>query len=124
MNIVAPVLKPTQVNTDFDAVLTQTLFVSSTQPILSFMYRAVQGSGDLFIANVEGESDAISRTVALTPSDWTHAWLDLSALNGQTVTLTFGFQNPAAPQQIYLDEISVGGTHPGVYSTFLPVVRR
>jgi hypothetical protein len=104
--------------------ITQTISISGTQPTVSFMYRVTQGSGDPFIITIAGEADTITHSGVLTPTDWTHTWIDLTPFSGQTITLTFGFQNPATTQAIDLDEINVGDTTRGVYSIFLPIVRR
>jgi hypothetical protein len=109
---------------DDTPVVTQTILISGTQPMLSFMYRVAQGSSDPFGVSVIGDSTVITRSLDLTPGDWTHTWLDLTTLNGQTITVTFSFQDPTAVQEIHLDEISIGDTAPGGYSIYLPIVRR
>jgi len=107
--------------------VTQTVPVADdwSQPTLSFLYRAVQGKeGDALQAVVVGSDEQLTHTVALTPGAWTHAWRDLSDFAGQTVTLRFGFQEQAAGQQVYLDEVSVGESKAGMISVFLPLVMR
>jgi hypothetical protein len=98
--------------------------ITWTKPTLSLMYRVKQGSGDNFSAVVTNDSSGITSTVSVTPGNWIHAWVDLSAFSGQTVTLKFGFQNQIDAQQIYLDEISLGDTQQGVYPVYLPLVQR
>jgi hypothetical protein len=100
-----------------------------SQPTLSFLYRVVQSSpGNELLATVSATGDSLTHTLPLTPGEWTHTWLDLSALSGQTVTLSLGFRGQPGTQQmaqqVYVDELSLGAFRPGVYSTYLPLVLR
>ncbi len=107
--------------------ITQTISVPVTwsQPTLSFMYRVMQGStGDVLLATVSNGNEPITHTVSLTPGGWMHAWHDLGAFSGQTVTLRFGFQDQTGTQQVYLDEISLGESKPGAFPIYLPLVLR
>ncbi len=107
--------------------VTQSLSVQAgwVQPTLSWLYRAVQGSADdKLLIRIVSASQAITPSAALTPGEWTHAWYDLSAFSGQTVTLQLGFKNQSGSQQIYIDEISLGPSRTGVFPIYLPVVMR
>jgi hypothetical protein len=85
----------------------------SHAPTLSFEY-ALQGlvSGGSSAADVWVEAEGQrSQLISLVNSrDWQHAWIDLSAWAGDTVTLTFALKQgggePAASLQ--LDDIAVG----------------
>jgi hypothetical protein len=103
--------------------------VTWSQPTLSFLYRVVQSSpGNDLLATVSTGSDSLTHTLSLTPGEWRHTWLDLSALSGQAVTLSLGFRGQPGTQQmaqqVYVDELSLGAFRPGVYSTYLPLVLR
>ena len=108
---------------EFMPSLTQTFTVAAMSPTLSFMYQVTHGNGDPFVVAIMTDTSAITHSFVVTPGNWTHEWIDLSACASQTVTLTLGFQNPAAAQQIYLDEISLGDAQVGVYPVFLPTIR-
>jgi hypothetical protein len=113
-----------QATAGFTPALTQTTSLGATQPVLSLMYRVTQGSDNPFIITLAGDTEVITHELNVTPTEWTHVWVDLTPFAGQVITLTLGFQNPAVAQQIDLDEISIGGTQVGVYTTFLSVIRR
>lgn len=113
--------------TGFHPHLTQTVSIPPTwtQPTLSFVYHPIQGeAGEALLVVASSISDTITHSASLTPNDWTHAWLDLSALSSSTATLHFGFSDQSDVQQVYLDEISVGEAKTGVYSVYLPLVMR
>src|SRR5205085_4811169 len=52
-------------------------------------------------------------------SAWTHAWTDLSAWAGQTVTVTFGIAIQAGQQTTYaeVEEVSIGAARPDTWVT-------
>jgi hypothetical protein len=112
---------------DFEPSITQTVVISAgwARPTLSWLYQGIQATpGDAVLIAVSHEGTLITGTVPITTGMWLHEWLDLSAFSGQTVTLQFGFQTQAAGQQIVLDEICVGDSTAGVYSIYLPLIRR
>ena len=76
------------------------------------------------LVEVSNGADAITRTIPLTAGGWTHAWEDLSAFSGQTVTLRIGFQGAAGAREVYLDEISIGALRRGSYPLYLPLISR
>ena len=84
----------------------------------------MQGKDEGFTVMITSDSHVMTQNLTLTPGEWNHAWIDLTGFANQTVTITFGFQDQSTPQQLYLDEISVGDTQPGVYPTYLPLIRR
>ena len=101
-----------------------TLPAELTKPTLSWLYRIASGvpTDSLLIQVTNGTAD-ITRQIPLTPSGWTHAWVDLSAFSGQTVTLRIGFLEASA-REVYLDEVSIGATRVGVYPVRLPLIAR
>ncbi|MBN1887449.1 MAG: PD40 domain-containing protein [Thermoflexales bacterium] len=112
----------------FWSYVTQSVSIPITwsQPTLSWLYRVTRESGDNeFLVVISGDSTVLTQSVAMqATSDWAHAWYDLSAFIGQTVTMQFGFQTQTGTQQIYLDEISLGEYKVGVLSTYLPLITR
>ena len=114
------------VTDDAMACVTQTVVISSAwlHPTLSWAYRVMAGdSGKALIVSVSGTSK-ISQTFVLTPGGWIHSWLDAGALSGQTVMLSLCFANLATPQQVYLDEVSLGDSRTGVRKLYMPITRR
>jgi hypothetical protein len=103
---------------------TITLPVSITEPTLSWQYRIVSGAPtDSLLVEVSNGTDDITRQIPLAPGGWIHAWADLSAFSGQTVTLRVGFLEASA-REVYLDEVSIGATQIGVCPVRLPLVAR
>jgi hypothetical protein len=112
------------------AVVTQTVTLSSTvtDPTLSLLYRVIGTAqpGDVFTVTAQSTSLAVSTTLPFDAADWTHAWLDVSDLAGQSVSVTL--ESAIAPQSpevhVIVDEVSLGTSRPGVYYTMLPVISR
>ena len=103
---------------------TVTLPAGITKPTLSWLYRAVSGGPtDSLIVEVTNGTNNITRQTPLAPGGWTHAWEDLSAFSGQTVTLNIGFLETSA-REVYLDEFSIGATRQGSYPVYLPLIAR
>jgi hypothetical protein len=95
-----------------------------TKPTLSWFYRVVSGTpGESLLIQVSNGTDEITRETPLIPGGWMHAWADLSAFSGQTVTLRIGILE-ADPREVYLDEISIGATQVGVFPVRLPLITR
>ncbi len=112
---------------DFEPSITQSVVISAdwSRPTLSWLYQVEQANpGDALLVVVANESTPLTVTLPITPGEWQHAWLDLSTLSGQAVTLQFGFQTPSAGQRLVVDEVSVGDSAAGVYSIFLPLIQR
>jgi hypothetical protein len=104
---------------------TITLPLSLAEPTLSWLHQVISGNpAESLLVEVSNGSDAITRTVPLAPGGWTHAWEDLSAFSGQTVTLAIGFRGTTGAREVHLDEISVGATRIGVYPVRLPLILR
>jgi hypothetical protein len=101
-----------------------TLPADLTKPTLSWFYRVVSGAPtDSLIVEVTNGTNIITRQIPLAPGGWTHAWEDLSAFSGQTVTLRIGFLEASA-REVYLDEVSIGATRGGSYPVYLPLISR
>ena len=68
----------------------------------------------------------IPMTLPLDETDWSHAWLDVSELAGQSITVIL--ESAIAPQSpavhVIVDEVSLGETRPGLYKVMLPLVLR
>jgi len=111
----AVALNSEAVTTDGLATLTQavTLPVDARPQILSFMY-ALSTTAPLsqsgFSVTVEFSGTTTSVFTTTTPClDWCHQWIDLSAWQGQSITLTFTLeQNNGEALQVYLDEVTLG----------------
>ena len=101
-----------------------TIIAGWQHPTLAWAYRVVSGSAvSQFVVNATG-SQVVSQTVALVSGGWTQGWLDVSALQGQAVTLCLGFTDPTQPQQVYVDDVTLGDAVPGVRLLYLPVTQR
>ena len=102
-----------------------TLPVGVADLTLSWLTQVVNGNpADSLLVDLSNGTDAITRTLPLVPGGWVHAWEDLSAFSGQTVTLAVGFQGTAGAREVYLDEISIGATRRGSYPVYLPLITR
>ncbi|MEP7358288.1 MAG: hypothetical protein ABI847_13665, partial [Anaerolineales bacterium] len=98
-----------------------TIPLTMTAPTLSFLYQA----GGLtaarpFTVSVDsgsGPTTVFSTTTAA--NSWTHAWADLSAWAGQTVTVTFSIATAAGQPTTfaYVDEVSLGAARPDTWVT-------
>jgi hypothetical protein len=111
---------------DASMCVTQSVVISASwqHPALSWMSRAVAGNGSqALVVSLMGTRE-ISQSVVLTPGGWLHGWLDASGLSGQTATLSMCFANLGSPQQVYVDEVSLGDSRAGVLVIYLPQVRR
>jgi len=94
------------------------------QPTLSWLYQIIGGAPtDSLVIQVTNGTDDITREIPLMVGGWTHAWEDLSAFSGQTVTLRIGFLETGA-REVYVDEVSIGATRVGVYPVRLPLISR
>lgn len=111
----AVALNSETVTTDGLATLTQavTLPVDARPQILSFMYALstttpLSQSGLSVTVEFSGTTTSVFTTT--TPClDWCHQWIDLSAWQGQSITLTFTLeQNNGEALQVYLDEVTLG----------------
>ncbi len=108
----------------WQAAISQTVAVSEmvTEPTLSWMYR-LGGGGSAWVW-VEGQAHGLS--LPLTPSlDWSHAWVDLSAFQGQDVEIAFHLAGAAGESgQLLVDEVSLGTPGRGAERIFLPLLLR
>jgi Tol biopolymer transport system component len=99
-----------------------TILSATVNPGLSFMYRYDQGNPDngnpFSITVTDGATTNPVFTTTAVTTGWTHRWLDLSAWRGEQITITFDVQNAAdnAPAIVYLDEVTVGSTHPDLWT--------
>jgi hypothetical protein len=100
-----------------DAGLTQTVTAAGMyNPTLSFWYKG----DDAFQVVLEGETTAISRTIAAAaPDAWRHAWVPLGQQGLYSGSLRAAFN--LAQGQVHLDEVSLGD---GPRTNLLPVVMR
>ena len=101
---------------------TITLPLGLAAPTLSWFTQVASGDpADRLVVEVSNGADAITRTIPLAAGLWMHAWEDLSAFAGQTVTLRIGCRGSAA-HWVFLDEINIGATQRGSRSVYLPLV--
>ena len=107
-----------------DSLLSQAVTVpAGAPPVLSFLYwlrgaSASQGSGLRVLLESDGAPVVLLERYAST-AGWQQASLDLSAWSGQPVTLSFVANQAAgaAPLQLLLDEVALGGAHPDLWVT-------
>jgi hypothetical protein len=78
--------------------------VNLHQPTLSFLYQLPAGGA----LSAQAETDTLFSSNTAT-AGWQHAWADLSAYAGQTITLTFSYT--AATDDAYLDDVTIGSWH-------------
>ncbi|MCI0395274.1 MAG: DUF11 domain-containing protein [Chloroflexi bacterium] len=102
-----------------------TVPVTMTTPLLSFLYQVGGTYGDASDSTLVVRVDDGSTTTPVVTLDeatgerWAHAWSDLSAWTGQTVTVTFtleqGGDAPTAWARV--DEVSLGAGYPDLWVT-------
>jgi Tol biopolymer transport system component len=112
------------------STIEQTISVTDTivSGTLSLLYRVESAKplSDTLTAYVVGASNALTFTLPVTASEWTHAWFDVSTWIEPTATikLDFAVGDVGRETKIILDEVTWGSTIKGSYSTFLPLIRR
>jgi len=106
--------------------ITQSVTISAgwKQPTLSWIARGVVGSAEHFLVVRLIGSVELSATMPLATSSWQHTWLNAAPLKGETVVLCIGFRTVNAPQEVLVDEVSLGDTPPGPRHRFLPISQR
>lgn len=104
------------------------------RPTVSFVYRILTSdntSHDYLQARLNGQAfwqDGYAGSDVGTQRDlgWRHAWLDLSAHAGQTVTVELALVQAGAyagyPTGAYLDEVSIGPAAGGPHEVHLPLI--
>ncbi len=97
----------------------------STLSLLSQVEEADPISDSLYIT-LWKPGEAVTYTLPLTAEGWLHAWWDLSAWNGPTVTLRVTWQQGGRDRRaaVLLDEISLGTAVAGAYPIYLPLAAR
>jgi lysophospholipase L1-like esterase len=105
-----------------DSRLSQTLELPTSldQATLSLMAR-LAGEGNLagtLIVEVKGTT-TLTEMLAVPAGGWVHAWYDVSAFEGETVTLALSVTGGPA---VIVDEVSLGSAAPGVYGSYLPLL--
>jgi hypothetical protein len=123
-----------------DSELSQVISPGSglTNPTLSFMTR-LGGAGpastlEIELSNTDVFSPPVTYSLVVDSEGWTHVWYDLAVLAGQQMatlpnrralilaeplTLTFSVSDSPA---VLVDEVRLGSSPPGTYSTYLPVI--
>ncbi|NIV37746.1 MAG: hypothetical protein GWN58_52535, partial [Anaerolineae bacterium] len=78
------------------------------------------------VAWIAAQGSAEPLTLVLpSATTWSHAWMDLSSLQGQAVTVTLHIDSPAGGSGwLVVDEVSLGTAEPGVRRVYLPVAMR
>ena len=106
--------------------------VTTDEPTLSWFY-AVSGTAsaeDRLWIKVESSSgtpgDALTVTLPLSVTGWTHHWLSLEPFAGEPVTVTFGLSKSESTPVItvLLDEVSLGQGNKEPFGLFLPLVTK
>jgi hypothetical protein len=117
-------------STAWSAALGQSVVLPSSlrDPTLSLMVR-LDGNGTLLssgVAWIAAQGSAEPLTLVLpSATTWSHAWMDLSSLQGQAVTVTLHIDSPAGGSGwLVVDEVSLGTAEPGVRRVYLPVAMR
>ncbi len=103
--------------------------VVTDHPTLSWFYNVTgtMTSADRLWVQVIGSAGLSTQTITvslpLNVTGWTHHWLALDELAGQTVTVTLGLQHSSsASGTVLLDEVSLGAASPEPFSILLPLV--
>jgi hypothetical protein len=92
-------------------------------PTLSLLYRA-DGNQTVRVL-VQGAEETLGQTLPASAATWSHVWMDLGALQGQTVEVTLELDSPSGSSGwLVVDEVSLGSTVPGVRRVYLPVMLR
>jgi hypothetical protein len=107
--------------------ITQSVTVQSAwqRPTLSWMSRVAQGNpADALVMSMDAGSTVISQSIPLASGGWVHGWLDLGPLRGQTATLCIGFATQNTPQEVSIDDVSVGESPLPIYKVYMPVLQR
>jgi hypothetical protein len=113
-----------------DSRLSQSITIPADMlnPGLGFMYRIAgmsAGAEGLKVTVTDGETTT-TLFESSTETEWAHAYADMSAWKGKTITLTFvsayaeGTRLPA----IMLDEVMLGSTYPDAWVKVTPDVTR
>jgi len=95
-------------------------------PVLSVLYQAggLYAGNDAVLELVvdDGTDPATLLYTTTSTAGWSHAWFDVAAWAGQTMTVTFNVHQAGGQPQAwaYLDEISLGSTRPDVWITLTP----
>ncbi|MBN1889227.1 MAG: PD40 domain-containing protein [Thermoflexales bacterium] len=103
-------------------VVTQTVALGQAmhEPTLSFMYNIPQDLQGVFSVWIVGITSTSVLSTGAATEGWVHAWTDLSAYAGQSITLSFELSDTVAP--VWIDEVSVGSWRALPHYTFLPLV--
>ena len=114
----------------WSAELSQTAVVSETvaDPSLSLVYQ-VSGNGAFLLDHAAWVAvQGLTRTLTLpldSATTWSHAWMDLSVLRGQPVTVALHLDGgPGGSGWLIVDEVSLGAAVPGIRRVYLPLVLR
>jgi hypothetical protein len=68
--------------------------------------------------------DVISTTLVPGASNWSHGWLSVETLGTQQVVVKVDVNAGGTGGAMYFDELTLGKTMPGKYSSFLPLLLR
>jgi hypothetical protein len=101
------------------AVMSRTLSLPGAQAqTLSLLYRSSSNWSRLTV-----QDGYQTWHYALTTSNsWSHFGLDLSALQGQTISIGLHLNSPFLEYEwLFVDEISLGTAAPGLYQIYLPL---
>jgi hypothetical protein len=105
------------------SVMSRTLSLPGAQAqTLSLLYRSSSPWSRIIV-----QDGYQTLQYALTPSNsWSHLWLaDLSALQGQTISIGLHLESPSFENEwLFVDEISLGTSAPGLYQIYLPLALR
>jgi len=102
------------------STLSQGVSLPAATPVLSFLYQFQGSDGEKNALRVTVQ-DALTVTTVLSLTDnqpnWSHAWADLSAWAGETITLTLAAEQDAgyACAWGWVDEVSLGTAHTDVW---------
>jgi hypothetical protein len=101
----------------------------SSSPTLAFDYRmsgVSPSNGSWLELSATTEVTSVTVLSETLSGEWSHAWVDMAAWQGQTITLTFTLYQAqhAAPAHVMLDHISLGSWQPVPISLrqFIPLL--
>lgn len=105
------------------ASLSQGVASAPAGGIVSLVYRVAGGGpSDRATLRVVAGATELTRTLAMTATQWSHVWLDVSALAGQPATIVV--ETTGGALDLYVDEITLGTAAVGNYPLWMPVIRR
>jgi hypothetical protein len=113
----------------WSATISRNVTLPDTPDLTLSLVHLVSGNSTLLLGGsawvaVQGATQTLSSPLAST-SAWSHTWLDLEALRGQTVIIGLHLDSPdGGGGWLVVDELAMGAAMPGIRRVYLPLVLR